>query len=139
MRALVRLGNVALHREIEMAGDSAAITVDGQRLATLGMKLAGTQRGDSRIVFQYASGEKQFEVVYELQPGWHFLSKRIRVTLPKDGKCRVDAAEVFASDLKTPIVREHKAGNSSGAVFLRLDGPAAAERLGLFLVLQNPF
>ena len=137
---LVRLGNIALHREIEVAGDSAALTVDGRRLAVPGMRLTGTQQAAitaSRSVTKRATGNSQ--VIYELKPDWHFLSKQIRLVLPKEGKCRVDAAEVFSGDLKSPIVREHKAGNSSGAVFLRLGGPAAAGKLGLFLVLQNPF
>ena len=137
--ALVRLDNIALHREIELAGDSAALTVDGQRLVVPGMRLTGTQQANHRITFSYEAGDRQFQVIYELKRDWHFLSKQIRLVLPKEGKCRVDAAEVFAGDLKSPIVREHKTGNSSGAVFLRLDGPASPEKLGLFLALQNPF
>ena len=137
--ALTRISDIASHGNVDITGDAAALTVDGQRLAVPGMKLAATQRGKNSIEFSYGSGEKHFTVVYELKPDWHFLSKQIRLVLPKDGKCRVNTAEVFSGEVKSPIGREYKASNSSGAVFLRLGGTAEAKKLGLFLVLQNPF
>ena len=41
--------------------------------------------------------------------------------------------------MKTPIAREHKASNGSGAVFLRLGEPNSPPKFGVFLALQNPF
>ena len=58
--ALTRLGDIASHGGIDLTGDSAARTVDGQRLAVPGMRLTGTQRGEHGIEFRYDSGDRQF-------------------------------------------------------------------------------
>ena len=136
---LVSLGNSVSKQGVAVAGDSAMLVVDGKRLAMPGMTLTGTERRPESVAFNYAAGDQQVQVVYELRPGWHFVSKRIRLVLPRDGSCRVEAAEVFSAELKTPIAREHRAANNTGAVFLRLGQAGAAQKRGLFLVLQNPF
>ena len=118
--ALVRLRNTASNRVLELSGDSATMTVNGEKFAAPGRKLIATERRPDGIAFKYEAGDKQFQIVYELKPGWQFVSKQIRLTLPAGGTCRVEAAEVLRANLKTPIAREHKASNGSGAVFLRL-------------------
>ncbi len=136
---LVRLCNAASNRVVELAGDSAMLTVNGEKFAAPGRKLIRTERRQDDLTFSYEAGDKQFQVVYELKPGWHFISKQIRLALPALGTCRVDAAEVLRADLKTPIAREHKASNGSGAAFLRLGEANTSPEFGVFLALQNPF
>ena len=124
---------------IELTGDSAALTVNGEKLATPGSTLVATERQPGVITFSYEAGGKQFQVRFEVKPNWHFVSKQIRFTLPPDGTCHVEAAEVFRADLKTHIAREHKASHASGAVFLRLGQANSPPKFGVFLALQNPF
>ena len=131
--ALVRLRNTASNRVLELSGDSAAMTVNGEQFAAPGRKLIATERRPDGIAFKYEAGDKQFQIVYELKPGWQFVSKQIRLTLPADGTCRVEAAEVLRANVKTPIAREHKASNGSGAVFLRLGEPNSPPKYGVFL------
>ena len=137
--ALVRLRNTASNRVLELSGDSAAITVNAEKFAAPGRKLIATERRPDGIAFKYEAGDKQFQIVYELKPGWQFVSKQIRLTLPADGTCRVEAAEVLRANVKTPIAREHKASNGSGAVFLRLGDANSPPKYGVFLAMQNPF
>jgi hypothetical protein len=136
---LVRLRHAPLNREIELTGDSAALTVNGHKLATSGRKPIATDRRPDRITFSYEAGDRRFQVVYELKPGWQFLSKQIRLALPPGGTCRVDEAEVLRADVKASVTREHKASRASGAVFLRLGAANSPPKFGVFLALQNLF
>jgi hypothetical protein len=46
---------------------------------------------------------------------------------------------VLRASVKTPIAREYKASNGSGAVFLRLGETNSPPEFGVFLAMQNPF
>ena len=81
------------------------------------------------MTYTYQAGDQQLRVVYELKAGWKFVSKRLVLTLSPGSTMRIDAAEVFRGELKTPVAREQKASSSSGAVFLRLGEPAAADKV----------
>ena len=70
--ALVRLRNTASNRVLELSGDSATMTVNGEKFAAPGRKLIATERRPDGIAFKYEAGDKQFQVVYELKPGWQF-------------------------------------------------------------------
>lgn len=137
--ALVQLGSTDCDSALELAGDSASLTVDGQTLATPDRKLIATERRPDALMFSYEAGDRQFQVVYELKPDWHFVSKQLRLTLPAGATCRVEAAEVLRAELQTPIAHEQKASHGSGAVFLRLGEPGVPPKFGTFLALQNPF
>jgi len=137
--ALVRLRSAATNRVLELSGDSCTLTVSGEKLAVLGRKLIATQRHPDGVTFEYEAGDKQFQVSYELKPGWQFVAKQIRLTLPAGSTCRVEAVDMLRAEVQTPIAREHKASNASGAAFLRLGEANATPQFGLFLALQNPF
>jgi hypothetical protein len=122
-----------------LANDSATLTVNGEKLAVPGLKLTGTRLRKESITYTYAAGEGQLEVIYELKPGWQFVSKQLVLTLPAGNTSRVEAIEMLRAELKTPVAREQKASNGSGAVFLRLGETNLPSRSGAFLALQNPF
>jgi hypothetical protein len=137
--ALVRLRSATTNRVLELTGDSATLVINGEKFAAPGRRLIATERWPDGIAFKYEAGDKQLQIVYELKPGWQFLSKQIRLTLPADAMCRVEAAEVLRASVKTPIAREYKASNGSGAVFLRLGETNSPPEFGVFLAMQNPF
>lgn len=126
-------------RSLVLAGDSAALTVNGQKLAVPGLKLLETKRGKDSLAFRYEAGDKQLQVIYELKPGWHFVSKQLVLTLPPNSTSRLDTIEMLRAEVRTPIAREFKASRGSGAVFLRLGETNPPPQFGAFLALQNPF
>lgn len=136
---LVRPSYIKLPATLDLANDSASLTVDGERLAVPGLKLTGIQQEPERLTYTHACGDRQLQVIYELKPDWQFVSKHLVLTMPAGSTARVEAVELFRSDLKTPVTREIKASDPSGAVFLRLGDPAARWPYGAFLALQNPF
>ena len=124
---------------LDLANDSAFLTVDGERLAVPGLKLTAAHQEKDSLTYTYVAGDKQLQVIYELKPSWHFVSKQLVLTLPKDSTSRVNQLDVFRAEIKTPVAREIKASNGSGAVFLRLGNPDAKPSYGAFLAIQNPF
>ncbi len=136
---LVRLSDAATGQSLDLARDAATLTVNGETLAVPGLKLTAAKRHRGAVTYTYAAGDKQLQVIYELKPGWHFVSKQLVLTLPSGSTCRVDAIEMLHAELKTPIAREHKAASASGAVFLRLGETNPPPKFGAFFVLQNPF
>ena len=120
-------------------GDTARLTIDGERLAIPTINRTATNHDEQSVTYTYALGDKQLQVKYELKPNWRFVSKQLLLTLPKDSACRVNDVEVFRSELHTTVAREIKASHSSGAVFLRLGKPDAKPAWSAFLAIQNPF
>ena len=136
---LVRITETATRQSVELTEDSVTLAVDGERLAVLGLKLTDTKRRKESVTYTYRAGDKQLQIVYELRPGWHFVSKQLVLTLPAGSAGRVDAVEMLRAELTAPIAREYKASNASGAVFLRLGETNPPPKFGVFLALQNPF
>ncbi len=137
---LVRIALANSSHSFSLAGDSAALTVDGETLDVRDLERVGITQRQDRIAYTYARGDKQLEVIYELKPGWRFVSKHLVLTLPPNGQPAAwTRSKCFARRSSTPIAREHKASNGSGAVFLRLGETDAPPEFGAFLALQNPF
>jgi len=120
-------------------GDSARLTIDGERIAVPALRLTATVHDEQSVTYTYAVGDKQVQVIYELKPNWHFVSKQLLLTLPKDSKCRVNNVEVFRSELHTSVAREIKASYGSGAVYLSLGKAHVKPAWSAFLAIQNPF
>jgi hypothetical protein len=136
--SLVHLSSLVSKQFLELDGDSASLTVGGETLAVPDLRLLDTQQGKESLAFTFRAGDKTLQVVYNLQQGWHFVSKQLVLTIPGGSTTRVDAVEVFRADLKTPVLHEYRAGRGSGTVFLRLGG-SAPPKSGMFLAIQNPF
>lgn len=136
---LVRLQLAGSTHHLEVAGDAASLDINGQRLAMPGLPLRGVTAERERVTYSYEANGDRLDIVYELKAGWHFLSKHAVLSLTTDKSIRVGAVEVFRGTLSGPIASEHRAGRSTGAVFLRLGPTDAAPQSGAFLVLQNPF
>lgn len=136
---LTRVIDQATKQSFVLSGDSASIAINGEKVAVPGLKLLDTARRKNSVTFTYTAGDRQLKVIYELRPGWHFVSKQLVLTLPPNSTCRVDHIEMLRANVKTPVARELKASNSSGAVFLRIGETNPPKQFGVFLALQNPF
>jgi hypothetical protein len=136
---LTRLSEAASGQNLFLTEEPASLTVNGEKLALAALKLVEVKPRKESITYSYAAGDRRLQVVYELRPGWHFVTKQLVLTLAPGSTNRVEAIEVFRAELKTPIAREHKASSGSGTVFLRLGETNPPPKSGLFLALQNPF
>jgi len=136
---MVRITNAASRWSVALAEAPVTLVLDGERISPPALKLTGSERRETSIAYSYQAGDRRLEAVYELKPGWHFVSKRLVLTLPAGATCRVGNVEVLRAKIASPVAREHRASRPSGAVFLRLGDKGQTPTNGLFLVLQNPF
>jgi hypothetical protein len=136
---LVQLSLPKTGQSFALAGDACSLLVNGERLSLPGLKRTAFKRRKDGVTYTYAVGDWQLQVVYVLKPNWEFVSKQLVLTLPPNSTSRVDTIEMLRAEVQTPIGREFKASNGSGAVFLRLGETHSPPKYGVFLALQNPF
>jgi hypothetical protein len=136
---LVSLTDSASRQSLRFNGDTARITVDGNQLVVPGLPLIDAQRNDNDVTYSYRAGTRTVQVRYELKPGWHFVSKRIVLSLPDKETCHVQSLQVLGVELQTPIAREHRPNRSTGGVFLRFGTADSPPHYGVFLAIHNPF
>lgn len=140
-RGLNALEETAKANQFVFPGDEFELTIDGivRRSRHLGAAEVRTER--NRLTYRYSSEPYQVDVVYELQPGWRFLSKQIRITAPQGRRFHVDDIGLFRQTLgETPSsVQVHK------SLFPRLETRDYGAFLhfgssrGLLAFVQNPF
>jgi hypothetical protein len=126
---------------IPFAAEDFAVTLGGQAYESRTLPAPAVTPSKDKVSFAWTAGPYQVTVVYELQPGWDFLSKQLSVASTAATSFRVDEVTVFTSELAVPITGSHipksarpNLGTGDYGVCLRLDG-----RRGLLAVVQNPF
>lgn len=134
-RGLTSLRVAGVPQSLPLGGDSAAIKVDGQTLAVPGLPLAETQAAQESLTYRYNAGDRELRVVYQLKPGWRFVSKQLVLTLPAGSTARIESVDAFRATLGTPVGHEIPGSRATGAVFLRLGDSTTTA----FLALQNPY
>ncbi|NQU21482.1 MAG: hypothetical protein HQ567_09375 [Candidatus Nealsonbacteria bacterium] len=136
---LTTIHDKTLKRSVDFQGDRFVVEVDGKTIDGGSLKPPSVERHGTSLIYRYGSGQWPIEVVYQLKPGWRFVSKHLRLQLP--GEHRVKHATVFAAELQTPVAEEYRHRGGSYGAFLRFadDGADAKKTtFGLFAVIQNP-
>jgi hypothetical protein len=136
---LTRLNAKNNPQALEFSADSAVIKIDGKSFSVPALKLTGVRKEEESLTYTYAAEDRLLEVIYQLKPEWHFVSKQLKLTLPTDATSRIDSVTVFRAEIKTPVAEEIVANRTTGAVFLRLGDDPETSRSTAFLTLQNPF
>ncbi len=134
-RGLTSLRVAGVPEGLALGGDSAALEVDGRALALPGLPLAGTQADGESLTYRYTAGERELRVVYQLRPGWRFVSKQLVLALPAGSTARIGSVDALRATVGSPVGREIAGSRATGAVFLRLGETTTTA----FFALQNPF
>jgi hypothetical protein len=146
---LTALEDHRLGRSFRFAGDRFAVSLNGRRFATTAVGAPGSEpvlegverAGDGRsVTYRFRAGPHRVRVVYELQPGWAFLSKHLEVEAPELEGFHVDHVQVLGATLEEPIAGEHLPQEGRYGAFLRLAGAGGGQPLhGLLVTVQNPY
>ena len=112
--------------------DGFSVTMDGRMLDSERMALPRLIQEGQAIRYSYPAGEFQLEVVYELRPGWKFLSKQLKINLPMGKQARINRIGVWRSSVAEPVRELYPCRDWGG--FLRFDNAR-----GLLALVQNPF
>ena len=140
-----RLANRHVIAEFDANGLVALGPAKGERIRMSETPVAlqiGGKRRESRpgrpvakkgtLTYRTEAGPYRLETVYEIQPEWGFVSKRVRV-LGATGKYTVQSVDALGMTLADGA-KAHGAGGASAYLFEPSGG-----KNGLFVAQQNPF
>lgn len=151
-RGLTSVQDLGTGVSLGFSSDQWSLTLDGTTLRSADSAPEIKKAGANEIDYLYRMSGYRIEAVYRLNPGWHFVTKQIRVVgTPKKSFTvdQVSPVESTAADavqsmyvpssyapqvgLTIAQTRKDMPGKDYGA-FLRF-----ADKRGLMLVVQNPF
>ena len=138
LRGLIALQDRALAHTIPFADDGYSLSLDQITLDSASLPAPVRTQGKNMVVFTTVSVPYTVKVVYELRPGWRFVSKQIFLETSGPAPYRVKSVTPFRATLGEPVARELLTRGGSFGAFLRF-GAGAAVRYGMFFVIQNPF
>ena len=135
-RGLVSIYDTALDARVPFVNDSFAVTVNSQALSSARLAPPSATQLADRIEYTYRAGHHGVKAVYELKPGWRFVTKHLLVA-SRDASFVVGTVAVFCAGLRTApdnVLPLH--GGSYGSCLRFM---SSAPPFGMFLLVQNPF
>jgi hypothetical protein len=122
---------------VRLASDGVAVFAGNESLESdFSAPTLETQSPTNRV-YRLESGPWTLRVVYELQPGWRFVSKQVVLAHSGKKELRVQRLELLRGQLATPIAAQQRIRDGT---LLRFAAAAGGEPThGLFLTVQNPF
>ena len=139
-RGMVAIAGPGAGLAVRLPRDEFAITIDGQTLESRALPSPTRIAAKDRVAFTWPAGPYVVRVVYELAPGWGFVSKHISV---EGGTKPYHVAEVvvFQAAVAEPITSQFvpnsarpTLGTGDYGACLRFE-----KGRGMLVVAQNPF
>ena len=139
-RGLTSIADTTLGATFRFRQDDFAIAIDGTTYESAALPLPARKAESGRVTYTWTTGPHRLDVVYELEPGWRFVSKQIFVTSTAES-LRMDEVTLFRATLAEPVAdafipksaRANLGTGDYGLALRRQDGS------GLLAVAQNPF
>jgi hypothetical protein len=136
-RGLTNLTELTSGKSVQFNQDEFYISIGGDSFSSQNYTPAVQQQTTTNRVYGFAYGQWTFQVVYELEPGWHFVSKQILITTPATTNFTVNQLDVMDGTLGTTITSQQSV--NSGWLLRFNDGPTTAVSHSLFMNLQTPY
>ncbi len=140
-RGLESIADPAAGGPYRFTHDGFGVAIDGRTFDSDTLPAPARTLAAGSVTYTWTAASYHLRVVYELQPGWRFVSKQIFIDTAPASRLHVDAVTVFRSSLGEPIDSifvpkgpRPSLGTGDYGIALRLDGAR-----GLLAVAQNPF
>ncbi|MDZ7632176.1 MAG: hypothetical protein U5K74_12740 [Gemmatimonadaceae bacterium] len=140
-RGLVALTSLADSRTIRLRRDDVAITLGAQAIDSRTLPQPTTRVARDSVIYRYRAGTFLLDVIYELRPGWRFVSKQISVTALAARSFSVGDVTLFETTLAESPVSVFRPQSAKPSLGTKEYGAALrfADRHSLLMVGQNPF
>ena len=136
-RGLVVIADKSNASTVRLASDGFAVFADSDSLESDFLSPRLEQHSSTNRIYRFESGSWTARVVYELQPGWRFVSKQVLLASSGKKSVRVQRFEMLRGQVGTLIAAQQRIRDGT---LLRFAAAAGGEPThGLFLELQNPF
>jgi hypothetical protein len=143
-QGLISIHDKQLRQTVQFSGDHWSFIIDHSLVDSSILKAKKPTEEPGRIRYFFREGQFEVEVVYELKPGWRFVTKQLFVTNKKDDVYTVRHVNVFGGHLDNSPQQVYVAnlgekfkksrGLGDYAAFARMD-----DRWGAMFLIQNPF
>ncbi|UWZ84142.1 alpha-amylase family protein [Occallatibacter riparius] len=151
-RGLLSVADSASGSRIDLEQDAWSITLDGHKLRSQDAQHVQRSTGEHEVTYDFDLSPYKVRAVYQLKPGWNFVSKQVRIVASPSPKFVVE--QVVAWDVKVkaeiesdyvPSVYTPQFGSTIEQSRKSLPGKDYGEFLrfadqsGALLTVQNPF
>jgi hypothetical protein len=128
---------------IRLLDESFSLTIGGETIATKSLSAGKTEVDKNKFIIDYGSLHYTIKVIYELRPGWHFLSKQLVVEPLHPSDFRINEIQAFEATLEpTPRQEFPLSARGSWGTLVRYPkdfGAVTRPAFGIYLMYQNPF
>ena len=107
---LVALTDLKSGFQLRLSDESFSLTVDGEKLGTGSLRLDGFNLNRSILSITYKGLRHKVNVLYELRPGWRFLTKQIAVEPTPLKDLRIAEVKGFAAGMERLMMVLTKSG-----------------------------
>ena len=135
-RGLVSIQDKSANTTTYFAKDSFAVQVNTNALDSDVLPPVLERQTDQTRIYRFESSPWTVKVIYELQPGWHFVSKQLVLSNKAKHDLHVRRVEVFRGQITNHIAEVQRVRDGA---LLRFPAEGAKRANGLFMVLQCPF
>ncbi len=129
-QGLTAIHNLTAQKTLGFAREDTVLFLGDEVLDTEFQKPTLESSTATSRTYRLQSGRWTARIIYDLEPQWHFLTKRVEVTADGERDFRVRRLELFRGQLAAAPQDELRQRETT---FLRYPGH------GVFVTLQNPF
>ena len=106
VRGLVAIADKPNSQTVRFTSDDCAVYAGNESVESEFLLPTLEQQSPTNRVYRFDSGPWTVRVIYELQPGWHFVSKQLTVANSGKKETRVQRFEIFRGRVETPIAAQ---------------------------------
>lgn len=139
-KGLVSIYDKEPDKTITFEGGDFAVTLNGQEIQSKNQEMRLAEKENSLVTYSFDTGQFMIKAVYELKPGWRFVTRQIHILSPNAEDFIINKIEAFTGKVLNPIASEYKLSGGKHGLSLRLfDKKHQKAKYGIFMLLQNPF
>ena len=97
---LISLFDKQVKQALTLSSDQWAVTIDDNQIQSQNVSSADWMKESGRMRYVFTEGEYEIEVIYELKPGWRFISKQLFITSKNKDEYIVNSVTVIQGHLK---------------------------------------
>lgn len=129
-----------INKTINLKERPFRLKIDGETIDGAAFDHVTRRVNKNTVLYKYKNGEYEIEVRYELEAGWHFVSKQLFILAAPVPKYRVQDVDILRGKISNLIYKQYLAEGGKYGAFLRIkETPNESPIYGVFFALQNPF
>ena len=137
---LASITDVRTGSTVRFDRETFGVTLNGAPSESAAAEAPAVQVETNRLTFAYRFGNARVAAIYELQPAWGFLSKRLRIEPDEARAVRIDDVRTFTATMAPSAGELLPLSDARFGLIFRLPATSgAAPGPSLIMLHQNPY